>query len=84
MPGANSFPEGTQALATDSEKRSLIKIVQLLNDAGSGVPGVTNSNYHIVGSGTPATDVPPTGYNVAYNDDGNFWIKTTSGWAQRF
>jgi hypothetical protein len=36
MPGADSYPEGTQALTTDHEQRSLVKIVQLLNDGGGG------------------------------------------------
>lgn len=77
------FPEGDTALPFDNELRSLQKLVSQGGTGGGGGGGTPiGGNYHIVGTGTPAIDVPSTGYNEAYNDIGNTWVLATSGWAQ--
>lgn len=87
MAGAASFPEGTTALVTDSEQRSLVKIVDLLNNgAGGGGSGSTN---HI------GADFDPNGIvtgavgdtylsALSLGGDGSVWYKTSgsgnTGW----
>lgn len=76
MPGAGGYPEGTTALSTDSEQRSLVKIVSLLNPGGGG--GSVQQVFPIAGSGSPSG--VPSGGGYAYNDVGDRWIYTSSGW----
>lgn len=74
------YPEGTTALATDSELRSLQKIVELLNNGAGGGGGLS-------GSGSPEgveTANPGTTYWDATNDV--FYVKDTgtgnTGWRE--
>lgn len=82
MAGANSYPEGTTALAFDSEQRSLVKINSQLNAGGGGGGGTASGNViHIAGSGAPGS-APASGTGIAYNDSGNEFIYTSLGWEQ--
>lgn len=67
MAGANGYPEYTEARTTDNELRSLVKIVQLLNDGagGGGGGGITRV---FRGSGNP---------NGAQSANGAAWYKDT-------
>lgn len=75
------YPEGTTALATDSEQRALHKILEAINDgAGAGGGGLS-------GSGSPegvVTANPGTTYDDATNNV--FYVKDTgtgnTGWRE--
>lgn len=66
MPGADGYPEGTTALNSDSEQRSLVKVVQLLNASGGG--GGTNNKS---GAGSPVGVVTPDYVGQGYTDTVN-------------
>lgn len=76
------FPEGNAALPTDSEMRSLIKIVDLLGGGGSSSVG-----GGLAGVGSPEGVVTARPGQV-YTDTstGGFWNKITgtgnTGWQQ--
>ncbi len=59
MPGADGYPEGTQSLNTDSEQRSLVKIVSLLAGGGGGGGGQNQTPWlsPIDGGGFSLTNV---------------------------
>jgi hypothetical protein len=83
------FPEGTAALPTDSEQRSLQKLVELANNGGGGGGGsgpdvkfgaFTDPNGNVTGS---VDDI----YKSVEADggDGSVWLKqsgagTDTGW----
>lgn len=82
------FPEGTDALATDSEQRSLQKLVELANNSpggGSSGPDVkfgaaTDPNGSVSGS---VDDIYKS--DESQGGDGTIWLKktgngTNTGW----
>jgi len=77
------FPEGDTALPTDDEKRSLIKIVDLLGGGGGG----SGLGAGLAGVGSPEGVVTARPGQV-YTDTstGGFWNKVTgtgkTGWQQ--
>jgi hypothetical protein len=82
------FPEGTEALPTDSEQRSLQKLVELANSGGGG--GGSGPDVKFSG------DLDPNGVITGSVDDifksveslggdGSIWVKhtgtaTNTGW----
>lgn len=80
-----SYPEGTAALATDSEQRSLVKIVDLLNSGGGGGGG-TGATYS--GSGSPEGSQTGSPGNTYWDATNNvFYVKdtgsgTNTGWRE--
>lgn len=75
------FPEGTTALATDSEQRSLQKLVELANSGGGGGGGV-GEVVKLTGSNTPGA-APASGGGIAYNEAGDMWrYDAGTGWVK--
>ena len=77
---ATFFPEGTTALPTDNEQRSLIKLVALL-DSGQGGGG------GLAGVGSPEGVVAANpGRTYLDTSTNGFWVKNngtgTTGWFQ--
>lgn len=79
MAGAASYPEGTAALVTDSEQRSLVKINSILAAGGGGGGAV------ILTTDNPPVDAPtgvPAGRSaIAYNaSTGGVWAWSGTTW----
>lgn len=74
------FPEGTAALPTDSEQRSLIKLVDLVGSGAGGGGGLS-------GSGSPEGVVTASPGRTYYDTSSSgFWVKHSgagnTGWVQ--
>ena len=77
---ASFFPEGTVPLPTDSEQRSLIKLVSLLGSGQGGGGG-------LAGVGSPEGVVAANpGRTYVDTSTNAFWVKNngggTTGWIQ--
>ena len=78
MAGAASYPEGTAALVTDQEQRSLVKINSILAASGGGGGAVLR------GTSDPV-DAPSGVSNgrsaIYYNTDtGGVWLWSGTAW----
>jgi hypothetical protein len=79
------YDEGTEARSTDGAQRSLVKIVEILNNSGGGGGG-TGATYS--GSGSPEGVQSGNPGNVYWDATNNvFYVKdtgtgTNTGWRE--
>jgi hypothetical protein len=74
------YPEGTAALASDSEQRALHKIVQLLND---GAGGGALADAQVFKSTSDPSGSPGVTAAIHYRtDNGAVWTWSGSTWTQ--
>jgi len=85
MAGANAYPEGTAALVTDSEQRSLVKIVSILAAGGGGSGSTNRIGADFDPNGIVTGAVGDTYLSaLSLGGDGSVWYKTSgtgnTGW----